>query len=303
MNPVYLKIPSFEAVEMPPLFRPLVVSNSRRYFGIRGCMKSGTNWAGNLLNLHPAISCTGEYHWERIVVPFEDNMAQRPMLKRHNAGERLKNRMDRLIRETMLDLANPKAKWVGDRTPGEIEPCFLPDASYISMLRDGRDVLVSRAFHMLSRPERGNMFRKDPIMAGLLPRFEKNPGYFLENPEQLLSSKKFIIDTANMWVRIVRSTLDTIQKHPEIPVLLVRYESLHADTDRVRREMYEFLDCDPDLGKPLDEKTEPNFAQENPTSLYRQGKVGGHRQYWNERVDEIFGEVANALLIELGYKV
>ncbi|MEC7499536.1 MAG: hypothetical protein VYE67_14540, partial [Planctomycetota bacterium] len=86
---------------MPPLFRPLDVSKSRRYFGIRGCMKSGTNWAGNLLNLHPDISCTGEYHWEGIVVPFEDNMAQRPLLKRHNAGERLKNRMDRLIRETM----------------------------------------------------------------------------------------------------------------------------------------------------------------------------------------------------------
>ena len=288
---------------MPPLFRPLDVSKSRRYFGIRGCMKSGTNWAGNLLNLHPDISCTGEYHWERIVVPFEENMAQRSMLKRHNAGERLKHRMDRLIRETMLDLADPRAKWVGDRTPGEVEPCFLPDASYISMLRDGRDVLVSRAFHMLTRPERGNMFRNDPIMAGLLSQFRNNPDCFRENPEQLLSSQKFITDTAKMWVRIVRSTLDTVNRNPQIPVLLVRYESLHADTDGVRREMYEFLDCDPDLGKPLDAKTEPNFARENPTSLYRQGKVGGHRQYWNDTVDEIFREVAGPLLTELEYTV
>ena len=288
---------------MPPLFRPLDVSKSRRYFGIRGCMKSGTNWAGNLLNLHPDISCTGEYHWERIVVPFEENMAQRPMLKRQNAGERLKHRMDRLIRETMLDLADPRAKWVGDRTPGEVEPCFLPDASYISMLRDGRDVLVSRAFHMLTRPERGNMFRNDPIMAGLLSQFRNNPDCFRENPEQLLSSQKFITDTAKMWVRIVRSTLDTVNRNPQIPVLLVRYESLHADTDGVRREMYEFLDCDPDLGKPLDAKTEPNFARENPTSLYRQGKVGGHRQYWNDTVDEIFREVAGPLLTELEYTV
>ena len=138
-------------------------------------------------------------------------------------------------------------------------------------------------------------------MAGLLSRFERNPDYFRENPEQLLSSKKFIIDTANMWVRIVRSTLETIRKHPDIPVLLVRYESLHADTDGVRREMYEFLDCDPDLGKPLDEKTEPNFAQENPTSLYRQGKVGGHRQYWSDAVDETFREVAGPLLTDLEY--
>ena len=288
---------------MPPLFRPLDVSKSRRYFGIRGCMKSGTNWAGNLLNLHPDISCTGEYHWERIVVPFEENMAQRPMLKRQNAGERLKHRMDRLIRETMLDLADPRAKWVGDRTPGEVEPCFLPDASYISMLRDGRDVLVSRAFHMLTRPARGNMLRNDPIMAGLLSQFRNNPDCFRENPEQLLSSQKFITDTAKMWVRIVRSTLDTVNRNPQIPVLLVRYESLHADTDGVRREMYEFLDCDPDLGKPLDAKTEPNFARENPTSLYRQGKVGGHRQYWNDTVDEIFREVAGPLLTELEYTV
>ncbi|MEC7444959.1 MAG: hypothetical protein VX500_01490, partial [Planctomycetota bacterium] len=58
---------------------------------------------------------------------------------------------------------------------------------------------------------------------------------------------------------------------------------------------------DPDLGKPLDEKTEPNFSQENPTSLYRQGKVGGHRQYWSDAVDETFREVAGPLLTDLEY--
>ena len=36
----------------------------KRFFQLRGFMRSGTNWIGNLLNLHPHICCTGEYHFD-----------------------------------------------------------------------------------------------------------------------------------------------------------------------------------------------------------------------------------------------
>jgi hypothetical protein len=286
---------------MDPLFRSLEATQSRRFFGVRGCMKSGTNWVCNLLNLHPQISCSGEYHWEKIVQPFEENMAQRSMLQRRKMAGRIRRRLERLIKETMLDLAHPSAVCVGDRTPSEIEPFFLPDASYLSMIRDGRDVLVSRAFHLLARPDRANRFQSDPTMAGLLSSFEQNPNYFEEFPEKLLTSRRFIASSAKMWVRIIRSDRATADRYPDLPILFVRYEQLHQDTERVRREIYRFLGVEPELALPMTEKTTPNFRDENPTSLYRSGKVGDHRRYWTDQAETVFLREAGDVLKELGY--
>ena len=285
-----------------PLFRPLSDSRSRRYFGVRGCMKSGTNWVCNLLNLHPEISCVGEFHWEKIVRPFEENLAQRSMLQRRNVTGRVRARLERLIKETMLDLTTAEAICVGDRTPSEIEPFFLTDASYLSVIRDGRDVLVSRAFHLLARPERAKRFEKDPKMAALLSSFEKNPNYFEEYPEQLLTSRRFIASSAKMWVRIIRSDQATAQQHSETPICFVRYEELHAHTERVRNEMYQFLGVNPEDAAPLNDETTPSFKEENPLSLYRCGKVGDHRRYWTDEAETVFLREAGDLLRELGYR-
>jgi hypothetical protein len=284
-----------------PLFRPLDATRSRRYFGVRGCMKSGTNWVCNLLNLHPEISCVGEYHWEQLVRPFEENLAQRSMLHRRKVTERIRVRMERLIKETMLDLSSADAVCIGDRTPSEIEPFFLRDASYLSVVRDGRDVLVSRAFHLLSRPDRANRFEHDSKMAALLNSFEKNSNYFDEFPEKLLTSRRFIESSAKMWVRIIRSDQATAQQYPATPICFVRYEELHQDPDRIRNGMYQFLGVDPDKAAPLNDETTPSFREENPKSLYRSGKVGDHRRYWTDEAESVFLGEAGELLEELGY--
>ena len=35
---------------------------THEYFFVRGHPRSGTNWIGALLNLHPQINCWGEFH-------------------------------------------------------------------------------------------------------------------------------------------------------------------------------------------------------------------------------------------------
>src|SRR3954470_6966991 len=35
-------------------------------FFVRGHPRSGTNWVGALLNLHPQVNCFGEFHFEDI---------------------------------------------------------------------------------------------------------------------------------------------------------------------------------------------------------------------------------------------
>ena len=36
------------------------------FFFVRGHPRSGTNWVGALLNLHPQVNCFGEFHFEDI---------------------------------------------------------------------------------------------------------------------------------------------------------------------------------------------------------------------------------------------
>src|SRR6059058_5661183 len=45
-------------------------------FFVRGHPRSGTNWVGALLNLHPQINCFGEFHFEDIRNAIDTLQAQ-----------------------------------------------------------------------------------------------------------------------------------------------------------------------------------------------------------------------------------
>ncbi|MFN9877370.1 MAG: hypothetical protein ACK557_02725, partial [Planctomycetota bacterium] len=54
--------------------------DEKRFFCLRGFMKSGTNWLGSLLDNHPAVSCQGEYHWQEFVGPIHSRNTKSSML-------------------------------------------------------------------------------------------------------------------------------------------------------------------------------------------------------------------------------
>ncbi len=85
---------------------------------------------------------------------------------------------------------------------------------------------------------------------------------------------------------------------------VVRYEQLHADTERGRRGMYEFLGEDPAEALPLsgETRTTAGFEKEDPQSFWRHGKVGDWKRYATDDFKRWFKESAGAALVELGYE-
>ncbi len=121
------------------------------FFFVRGHPRSGTNWVGALLNLHPNINCWGEFHFEDIRNAIDNLQAQPWQI---TAREPLKTALDRsfedMVKKAVLTLESrkPGAYWVGDRTPRGLR-VFVEGSPYFLIIRDGRDILVSWTYHVL----------------------------------------------------------------------------------------------------------------------------------------------------------
>ncbi|HED53014.1 MAG TPA: sulfotransferase [Phycisphaerales bacterium] len=279
-----------------------------RTFMVRGHMKSGTNWVCALLNLHPEICCVGEFHFERLRQAFDD-FADRPwMVEGFEAARQLgREAVDRFA-VRCLEMAaesKPGAKLVGDRTPAPLGD-EIPDSPIIHITRDGRDVLVSWAYHTLrlGRPaahpeiERWRLERLDKL--------ETMP----DTPEQLLDDETIVRMRARRWSKVVLGDLEWIRNSSKgessNPVLAINYETLHNNVDAARREMYRFLGVDPGKAAPVSTEslTTAGFGDraEDPTNFYRAGKVGQWKRYFSDQTKKWFQEEAGQALIAAGYE-
>ncbi len=274
-----------------------------RYFFLRGFMKSGTNWAGKLLNSHPEISCIGEYHWERILAPTLRSLLTQPLFTQRDnfLAKRTHENMETMVRTTMRQAADPQATVIGGRTPHTLVPVVLRGAPHIVMLRDGRDVLVSHAFHVFNKPEFSKFFFDKTDMRERLEAFRQDPWFFQKHPEQLLASKRLVRTTARWWKQHLSSDQATLKQLPNLPVLVIRYEQLHADVESYRRKMFEFLGVDPELAEPVAGELQPGFAKERPDQFFRKGAVGDWENYFTDDSRAWFNEIAGQTLLDHGY--
>lgn len=285
--------------------------NSFRYFFIVGQARSGTNWTCNLLNLHPAVICHGEYHFERLFDGVQQFTAGP-----HGLGcrdEALRRRTHEWFQDFVRESLNaqvsmkPKAKWLGDRTPRPLTP-LLPNCPHLLVIRDVRDLIVSRVHHVY----RNGGPRHEPFKTRLQPEIEAfcaDPDYFKKEPERLSADREWIANLASNWARRMRFDLDAAAAAEKgasplpMRVLTVRYEDLHADTEGQRRRMYELLELDPALAAPLgvETHTSAGFDKEDPHDLYRKGQIGDWKNYATDHFRSIIKEHAGDMLIELGY--
>jgi len=256
----------------------------------------------NLLNLHPRISCVGEFHWHRFLEPAHQNFRAKALFKRNPALQTLVlEGLDRMIKQTLIAAANPAATWIGDRNPSKIDTDILCGAHHFNIIRDGRDVLVSRVYHLFNRSEVTRWFEIDQELRNTLQRFQANPNYFRENPTALLCHEPMIRESAIGWASLIQENETVIEQHPGLPIMSVRYEQLHTNTDELRAQMYRFLDLDPAEAAPLDDTTRPGFPKEKPNKFYRKGEVGDWRNYMTPQAKQWFNEEAGEILVKLGY--
>src|SRR5262245_41650537 len=210
---------------------------SKQIFFVCGTMKSGTTWLQLLLNAHPEVSCNGEGHFaDKLAPALLDAISHHAkfvadksrMIFHELAGYPQLSEDDYLYilaSTTALYLiqqckAKEKANTIGERTPNNIEhlemlDTLYPAAKFIQIVRDGRDCAVSGWFHNL---------RVTPFWA------MKNFG----------SLDAYAVGFASSWA----DELDKAQQFAEqnkARFIRVRYEDILSDTERVMKNLFDFL--------------------------------------------------------------
>lgn len=265
-------------------------------------MKSGTNWLGSLLSSHESISVVGEFHWQDVVMTFNDNLARQPVYRSDEAKEKARRNFERMIRQIMVETAEDGAMVIGERTPHTIIPIPIRNVPHISIIRDGRDVLVSRAFHLYNQAEVHRLFQRIPAMAETHKKFQQDPWYFQKHPDQLLCHEVMVRESMTWWREHLKLDEQAVEIYPKLKVRFVKYEELHRNTKGERKKLFEFLDVDPAQAAKIKGDLKPGFKSERPSEFLRKGAVGDWNNYFTEETKAWFKEEAGEQLIQYGYE-
>jgi hypothetical protein len=205
-------------------------------FFVCGAPKSGTTWLQRILDAHPEVCCSGEGHFvERFTGPLARVLnAYNTQLSMETEqvyeGEPIygpvsQAELDDLgrafILRRLISRAAPGVQWVGDKTPRythQLQPLdrLFPQARFINIVRDPRDVAVSRMGHS----------RRIGLTEVFTPASAQN--------------KQAIEDAVTGWIEAVRLVDAFAQGHPG-RVHELRYWELVERPAETAAELFAFL--------------------------------------------------------------
>lgn len=267
-----------------------------KIFHLRGFQRSGTNWVNNLLNLHPDITCKGEFHFSRF---FEvKNAFINNRFNKIAKSAAFSREFENFINNTIIDICGYN-QWCGDRTPTSLMSTYIPGRKNILITRDGRDCIVSWMYHCIRR----SIF-VEPQIKEKRAILDQNPAYFEEHKEELLDVPAFVRRFSKDWNTMIISDIQAMQQADsgliDMPYYWVRYEELTKRTNAIRDELYRFLGADPSLAAPLNEETTPGFDTHRPEEHNRIGKAGRWVEYFTPAQHEVFLSEASEAVTLLG---
>lgn len=254
-------------------------------FFVCGAPKSGTTWVQRILDEHPQVACAGEGHFiQRFTIPaakvvneYNGQLALeservyegRPYYAPVDQAE-----FDEVARTFILGRLQsrkpgPEVRWRGDKTPGYTRHLpqlhrLFPQARIIHVLRDPRDVAVSRMGH------HRRVGREDALTPG---------------SEQ---HRLALQGAMRSWIEAVSRVDSFAAAHPDV-VLELRYGNLHADPAAEITRLFSFLgaDTDPALIARIAQATSFQAmsgrkpGEEDPEAFLRNGMPGD----WKNRLD------------------
>ncbi len=251
---------------------------NKQIFFIVGCQKSGTTWIQRMLDGHPDIRCHGEGYFGPVLLPLLQQAIQNYNQRQKAGPEGLFTDSDlKTLVRTAVGLSF--ARWVGDsnvlaigeKTPENarcmtaLAECF-PNAKFIHITRDGRDVCISGWFH--------NQRKAGPKFAKQFPDFNTYIKYTIKHH----------------WLTHIQQAQHFGQQHPERYHEL-RYEDLHADPVGHTQDLLRFLSMDDSESTTDACLTAGSFktltqgrsqGDEDKSSFFRKGVVGDWRNHFDE---------------------
>ncbi len=211
----------------------IAVLARRQLFFVGGAPRSGTTWLQQLLDSHPDVSCKGEgLFMKHLAEPMAAMMAERTRVVQgkntslfaHTGGYPLPERPDvEFLVGTAILLALRRqcptpCRAMGEKTPENVFffpylRRLFPDAKFIAIARDPRDVLAS-AWHFFQARHSPNAGDKEKIA--------------------------FIKLAMPSMVEGMRCMLDFSDRYPE-DCIIVTYESLLHKPAPVLARLYRLL--------------------------------------------------------------
>ena len=270
---------------------------NKQVFFIVGCQKSGTTWIERLLNGHADIRCHGEGYFGPVLMPFLQQAIQGYNQKQKAGDEGLFTTDDlRELLRTAMGLSfmrwvgDGEVKAIGEKTPehalcmNPLAECF-PNAKFIHITRDGRDVCVSGWFH--------NLRKAGPDFAKRFPDMNAYIQYTV----------------TKHWLPYIQHAQQFGTQHPERYYEL-RYEDLHADPAGQTREMLTFLGMDDDEASinacleagSFKKLTEGRTrGEEDKSSFFRKGVIGDWQNHFDDSNVAAYEQAAGQLPSQLGH--
>jgi hypothetical protein len=274
--------------------------SGKRLFFVGGQGKSGTTWVESALNAHPEISCRGEGHlFNGLAMGMDQAFSKyRAELEKNNQlfpdlpGYPLPEPADgvRMMRAMILDslraASDDTATAIGERTPGNMARMDLivrlfPDATFIHVIRDVRDVAVSMWHHKRR----------------LQPAFDRSVG-------------EVAVNIAKVWA----PSMDMVSRFGEerfgARYIEVRYEDLSADLAAALTPAVQALGVSdaPDVMEAVAAASSframsgREAGEVDPKSHFRAGVAGAWREAIGEGAADKVWELAGATLLRLGYE-
>ncbi|MBR9921792.1 MAG: hypothetical protein GYB31_13210 [Bacteroidetes bacterium] len=257
----------------------------------------------------------------------------RPVLERETAT--LKQRfseqedqqyLDQLLLDTYRSitpffLKDQPAKAYGLKSTTDLEFLFrvFPQARVISIVRDGRDVVTSKRFHMRRRgayylgEEKyawhrwlNRFFPSRLLLQKLNARFGLlGSEYYQElDPENMSFTEASLEKFARDWAMTTRFIRNFQERYPE-QFLLVNYESLKSEPIESIRSILQFLEVDDSDEVIAEVRAATDFARlkgDTKDGFFRKGKPGDWKNYFREIDKERFKKYTGDLLVDLGYE-